>query len=1291
MKHIIGLDIGTNSIGWVLLENNKIIDRGVIIFPIGTNVDKNGIESTKNMERRGYRGANRILARYKLRRKNLRKLLESIGMLPDFKGLNKIKGTYQSQELYELRALAIDQKIPEPEIGRILLLINKHRGFKSTSKSLSKTDDENGTVSAGITQLQTFMEASNSRTIGEYFFKMHIKAKDLFDQGLWHNINEPYDERALNNNGEFVYYNSRGIRKENGRYVGRDMYESEFDLIWRKQKEFYPQLTGSKKEYEEILKLPVPEKIIKLKQFKETMYWQIKHATIFYQRPLKSQKKYIGKCQFEPNRQTSPISSLLYQEFRIWKQISDLRYSDKMGEIFKQPLSKDSKEKVFDFLQINLKLNLKEGKKREDGTRNIDIMDVLGISNKKNYEFILNNDDEESYLHGNKTLSSIRTSCGENKFRLLLSEDKLDKLWHILYMAQDDIWLKDTLFWKWKFENEEEINNLIRMGLEEGFGSYSSKVLKKILPYMKAGKDEYDSLVLANYLKSPDEYKEERILADKIKQLSNNELRNPVVEKAVSQSIKLVNSLLKKHKDLINKKELVIRIESTRELKKPKKQREDMRRNNNETDKKREEYAKFLNQQIKNGKLNFAREIYKYDSIIYKFELWLELGADKEDPAFKEFEKIVQRKDKEKHALWLECNRICPYSGKVISLSKLFSPNNEIEIEHIIPYSRSLDDSFTNKTVTFNHVNKLKGSKTAFEFISEQGNESLRNYKERIKVFKKGNSVAKYEKLLLENVGSEFTNAQISNTSYIAKYVRKKMQEVCFDVQFTNGAATAELRKNDWKLNNLLDKIRYEEETGIEIDPYLREFSMYKRSFKSYLETKAKSKDLQPIIWKSLTRENTAEYEAETKNPIFEWWQHIQKFDSFRGAKGKKDRSDHRHHLLDAIIISACSPSVIKELSTLSRQREESGIYAYDSKGNLTRELIDCPLKYNDVKNALKNVLVYHKSEKRLVSSKTNKIKIKGQLPIIQKTFSPRGSLHKDNFYGKLKNPSLQGFDKADVYIKRDVLNGEKFKDFSSLEKVVDDKLKAILRKRLEMFDGKGEKAFSEENLTKNPLHLYSFDIYPDEAPNLPLSKKGNLLPIIKKVRVINKNSRNLIQLKAKENGVTINENRYVETDGNYLMALYESKEIDKKGKVKIKRDFEILSFYKAVQKKRNGEKLFSDEKLFKDGTFIPLNKKCPFIKAGDLVVLFENEDSIIDWNDNSFLNRNLYKVTEIGLDYRSESEQYGTIKFAKHNVMKTSKDSYEKAGFFVKKLHTGLNIMKVKLNNLGQIMVFEG
>ena len=110
-KFILGLDIGTNSIGWVLFKDNKIFDKGVIIFPIGTNVDKNGIESTKNMERGTYRRASRTNFRYKLRRKDLKEFLDSLNMLPTFSNTFEVKENYQASDLYQLRANALDNKI----------------------------------------------------------------------------------------------------------------------------------------------------------------------------------------------------------------------------------------------------------------------------------------------------------------------------------------------------------------------------------------------------------------------------------------------------------------------------------------------------------------------------------------------------------------------------------------------------------------------------------------------------------------------------------------------------------------------------------------------------------------------------------------------------------------------------------------------------------------------------------------------------------------------------------------------------------------------------------------------------------------------------------------------------------------------------------------------------------------------------------------------------------------------------------------------------------------------------
>lgn len=1280
-KYTLGLDIGTNSIGWVLFLDGEIIDGNVIIFPIGTNLIKGVLEETKNAQRRGYRGAARNHFRFKLRRKKLKEVLKELDMLPDFQLLDKPCST----QLYKLRADAIKNEIDKKEFGRILLLINKHRGFKTNSKTLTKSDDEDGAVSNGISQLKTFMINNDAKTIGEYFHKMYNKSNERYNKNNWHNIEEPFDERALNESGDFIIQNNRGIRRENGRYVSREMYENEFDLIWTEQKKHNPNLTGSKEEYDIIRKLPVDEKRKQKAIFKNTLYWKIRNQTIFYQRPLKSQKKYIGKCTFEKNKRTAPLSSLLYQEFRIWKQLSDLRYSDFESDILKQPLPKEWKEKVFNYLQTNRSLPLKILK------NNTDIFDVLNIINKKNFEFIDSENEEGKVLNGNKTLFAIHSICGDKKYNELENKNQLEKLWHILYMAKDDEWLKDTLTWKWNFSNEIA-DELIVMGLEDGFANYSSKVLKKIIPFMQNGKDEHDALILASYLKSSDEVKDDIQLKQKIKSLRNNELRNPVVEKAVGETIRLVNALLKEYQ--IDQENFAIHIESTREFKKPKQQREDMRRANSDTDKQRIEYANFLNEKRNEGKLNFARQIQKNDSIIQKFELWLELGADKEDVQFNEFEKIVKRKEKEKHSLWLECNRVCPYTGKIISLTNLFS--SDIEIEHIIPYSRSLDDSFMNKTITFSEVNKEKANRTAYEYIKSKGDEEFKKFKSRISVFNKDK---REDKFLIEKVANDFSSNQLTNTSYIAKYVRNKLQEVCKDVQFTNGAATAELRRNDWKLGSLLDKVRYDEEFNTDIDKILMEFRLYKRDYLNYLKQKANSTDIPKVDWKNLTSEATANYESETKNPLYDTWLEIQKFDEFRGAKGKKDRSDHRHHLLDAIITALTTRSIIQKLSTLNAAREKKGFSMYDDYGNITREEIDLPIEIDKIKAALNNVLIYHKPEQKLLTSKTNRIKKRktnkdDDSVIKQKTIAPRGSLVGDNFYGKLKSPRVQGFDKDTVYVKRVTLNGTNFPSISSLEKVVDKQVKVILKSRLELHKDKGEKAFSEEELVKNPVFMYSTKEFPNGLPEKPLSKKGKPLPVIKKVRVANKNTRNLIQLPAfekddKANEKTlVNKNRYAEADGNYIMALYESREINKKGKIKIKRDFEILSFYEAVNRRIKGEKLYADEKKQKDETYLPLMKSCPYLKKDDFVVMYEKDENEIDWKDSNNLKQRLYKT--VGL---SSEEKYGLISFIKHNV--SSKNaSYGKAEFKIglntfTNRHTQLKVIKVKINNLGKIIKY--
>src|SRR5581483_8917288 len=102
-------------------------------------------------------------------------------------------------------------------------------------------------------------------------------------------------------------------------------------------------------------------------------------------------------------------------------------------------------------------------------------------------------------------------------------------------------------------------------------------------------------------------------------------LRNPLVNQAVSETIRLVNAVMKEHG-----RPDIIRVEFARSLKKPKDVREKMKRNNDEKERKRDSYRAFLKDKL--GKTNVTK------SDILKYELWLEMGCEENDiPGFKEF------------------------------------------------------------------------------------------------------------------------------------------------------------------------------------------------------------------------------------------------------------------------------------------------------------------------------------------------------------------------------------------------------------------------------------------------------------------------------------------------------------------------------------------------------------------------------------------------------------------------------------------------------------------------------
>jgi CRISPR-associated endonuclease Csn1 len=344
---ILGLDLGSHSIGWALLQSSgtvgnykieSIINSGVRVVPQAQNIESGAAGSeTPAAQRRIARMARRMNMRYKLRRKDLRKILAGHNMLPDTATMTVcLKKSNPTYDLYKLRVKALHEEITLVELGRILLLLNQHRGFKSTRKDQQKENDKAlGIVEAQMSAIEQEMKIEDAETIGELFVKYFEKQRDVEN---WRNTDEP----------------TKRIR---GPHVRRSLYEKEFDLIWDRQKIGREDiLTGSAKEYSEILALPFGERKKLLEKFSTTLYYQIKHKTIYYQRRLKSAKRFVAKCRFEPYKRVAPKSSPLFQEFRVWADLSRIKITDedKVSEF----LTKEQKEKLAEKMYSQKELTL---------------------------------------------------------------------------------------------------------------------------------------------------------------------------------------------------------------------------------------------------------------------------------------------------------------------------------------------------------------------------------------------------------------------------------------------------------------------------------------------------------------------------------------------------------------------------------------------------------------------------------------------------------------------------------------------------------------------------------------------------------------------------------------------------------------------------------------------------------------------------------------------------------------------------------------------------------------------
>ena len=771
MAKILGLDLGTNSIGWALIEDNqnKILGLGTRIFPMGVeNLGDGEGEISKNASRTGARGVRRQFFRRRLRKQILLKALSENKMCPleasDFQEWKRNKRfpiekltTWFALNPYELRQKALIEKLSLEEIGRIFYHLIQRRGFLSNSR---KGGSDDGTIfkgnpkegKIGITETQKNIE---DKTLGAYLFEIYPKENQPFQDGL---------ERIRN------------------RYTTRKMYVDEFELIWNKQAQFHAELTNE-------LKTLFGGR--KLDGYKED-------GILFHQRPLRSQKHLVGNCSFEPRKTKCPTSAIPFEQFRVWQWVNTVEYNGKK-------ISQEEKEKIVEFLFANEKPEFKKIRK------------VIG---KESAEFKFNYKDDDKIV-GTHTISNLSNKKYFGKKWFEFTEKEQEDIWHVLYFFDSKSNLKEYAIKNWNF-TEEQAESISKFNVKDGYASLSRKAISNILPFLKLG-FTYDVAVVLGGIKNVfgsdwEKLSDEKrnffydnvyeivrsknkggfieIIKDILRNdynISDNQLRklyhhsatidatelleklpvgkdadkdiqairNPIVITALFELRKLVNELIDEHGKIDE-----IKVEMARDLKISKSQRNKIRKEQKRLERE--------NDRVKARLLEERQRVTHDNILLYK--------------------------------LWEECKHTCPYTGKPISVTQLFS--GEVQIEHIHPWSRSLNDSFSNKTLCYADENRKKGNKTPFEFYgSDEANWSA--IKERaLKLFSDTkeypNAYQKFKRFVQQKFDDDFSTRQLNDTRYISKEAKNYLSKICNKVTVSPGQATSNLR-HKWGLNQILN------------------------------------------------------------------------------------------------------------------------------------------------------------------------------------------------------------------------------------------------------------------------------------------------------------------------------------------------------------------------------------------------------------------------------------------------------------------------------------------------------
>jgi CRISPR-associated endonuclease Csn1 len=680
------------------------------------------------------------------------------------------------------------------------------------------------------------------------------------DQHHLRTVGEALHERLQHNRAAGVRARMRGkgAQAEYDFYVDRSLVEEEFEALWQAQQPYHPE------------------------QLTTELHDQL-HDIIFHQRPLKEPP--VGRCTLEPEQPRAPKALLAAQAFRLYQEVNHLRLLNlSTGE--ERGLTRPERDKLIQYLE-----------QRKDATYVNLRKQLFGQELHNTYSFTIENSAvARTKIPGNTTNHRLahKQAFGKAWYQLdpHIQHQIIDKLLHLESETDSD----NLLTW---LQTEQQLSQnaatyiACEIRLEPGHLRFSQHALAKVLPHLQSGWNTvadqpctYDQAVRAagyadHRIPDADELRDQlpyygEILwrhCQDIPTVSNPDekqygrITNPTVHIGLNQLRQLVNAIMQRYG-----RPTEIHIELTRELKLSQAAKAEV----NQLNAQNRTLNERLNAELKD-QCGISRPTAQ-DRL--KLKLFKELGP---------------------------LNSYCVYSGDPIHYTDLF--NGTYQVDHILPFSQTLDDSFNNKVLVTRQANADKRNLLVHELCrtnSRYNWESIQNRIAALPYAKNKRFASDALEQWLTNTGqfqhdgADFIQRQLTDTAYFSRVTREYLQQICPGNKIVSspGRLTAMLRAK-WGLNKVLSNNQ------------------------------------------------------------------------------EKNRNDHRHHAIDAVVIGLIDRSLLQKVATLAGQRKEQ------NTDNLLKGIhaqLPFPELTPQIRDAISRCTVSHKPD-----------------------HNPQAQLHEDTAYGMVE------------------------------------------------------------------------------------------------------------------------------------------------------------------------------------------------------------------------------------------------------------------------------------------------